>query len=138
MSKTVGKTKEVGFQFGLRRTFSISEEKAWNLMFSNTGLKIWLGDLKTNFSLKENYTTKGGIEGYVRIFKPYSHVRLNWKKKDWKNISTVQVRVMGKEKNKTLISFHQEKLLDSNQRNEMKAYWNNKMDEITEEIGKIS
>ena len=39
-----------------------------------------------------------------------------------------------KGQNKTLISFPQEKLLNSNQRAEMKAYWNKKMDKITEKI----
>ncbi|WP_273567119.1 SRPBCC domain-containing protein [Maribacter halichondriae] len=138
MSRDVGKTKDVGYQFGLQKTFAISEIAAWDFMFSDNGLKIWLGDLKTDFLLKENYKTKSGIEGFVRVFKPYSHIRLNWKKKDWKNMSTVQVRVIGKGKNKTLISFHQEKLLDSNQRVEMKEYWNRKMDKITEEMKKAS
>ncbi len=135
MAKPIGKTQDVGFQFGLQKTFPISEEKAWDFMFSEAGLKIWLGDLEKALSLKENYKTKNGIEGFVRVFKPYSHIRMNWKKRDWENMSTVQVRVIGKDDNNTLISFHQEKMLDSNQRAEMKEYWNQKMDQISREIG---
>lgn len=107
-------------------------------MFSDKGLKVWLGELKTNLETKENYRTKDGIEGLVRVFKPNSHIRMNWKKEKWKNMSTVQVRVIGKGKNKTTISFHQEKLTDFKQRNEMKKYWNEKMDKITTEIKKAS
>ncbi|MEM0942065.1 MAG: SRPBCC domain-containing protein [Bacteroidota bacterium] len=136
MEGQVGKTKDVGYEFGLQKTFSISEKQAWDFMFSDSGLKIWLGDLETDFSLKENYKTKSGIEGFVRVFELYSHIRMNWKKKDWNNMSTVQVRVIGKNNDKTLISFHQEKLLDSDQRAEMKEYWNKKMENITEEIKK--
>jgi hypothetical protein len=37
-------------------------------------------------------------------------------------MSTVQIRVIGNE-NKTTRAIHQEKLLNSEQRNEMKEYW---------------
>ena len=138
MIKDVGKTKDVGYQFGIQKTFSISEKVAWDFMFSDHGLKIWLGELTTSFSLNENYTTKNGIEGFIRVFKPYSHIRMNWKKKEWNNMSTLQVRVIGKGKNKTLISFHHEKLLDSSQRVEAKEYWNKIMDTITHEMEQAS
>ncbi len=82
MAKQVGKTKDVGFQFRLQKTFPISEKKAWDFMFSDKGLKIWLGDLKNDLKLKEEYQTKNDIKGFVRVFKPNSHIRMNWKKKD--------------------------------------------------------
>ncbi len=134
MDKSIGKTKNVGFQFGLQKTFSISEEDAWDFMFSDAGLKIWIGELKSDFSLGENYETKNGIEGIIRVLKHNSHIRLSWKMSDWTNTSTVQMRVIGKGKNRTLISFHQEKLLDFNQRAEMKEYWNEKMKKLTKEV----
>lgn len=138
MKNTVGKTQDVGFQCGLQKTFLISEEKAWDFMFSDVGLKIWLGVLETNFSVKEKYSTKSGIEGFVRVLEPHSHIRLNWKMKHWENMSTFQVRIIGKSEHKTLISFHQEKLLDSNQRAEMKEYWNDKMTKLSEAIEKVN
>ncbi|MEM6525075.1 MAG: ATPase [Bacteroidota bacterium] len=136
MEAQVGKTKDVGYQFGIQKTFLISAKQAWDFMFSDDGLKIWLGELQTDFSLRENYRTKSGIAGFVRIFEPYSHIRMNWKKKHWENISTVQLRVIGKNDNKTTISFHQEKLLDSNQRLEMQVFWHKKMECLTGEIRK--
>ncbi len=135
MAKPIGKTKDVGFQFGLQKTFPISEKRAWEFMFSDEGLKIWLGDLKDKLEIKEENQTKDGIIVFIRVLKPNSHIRMNWKKKDWDNNSTLQVRVIGKSENKTTISFHQEKLTDSNQREEMKRYWNKKMDKINSEIG---
>lgn len=41
--KMIGQTKTVGFQVGIRRTFPISQEKAWELVTSEDGLKLWLG-----------------------------------------------------------------------------------------------
>jgi uncharacterized protein YndB with AHSA1/START domain len=40
----VGQTKDVGFQIGARKTLAISPEQAWDLITSEAGLKLWLGD----------------------------------------------------------------------------------------------
>ncbi|GHO46165.1 hypothetical protein [Ktedonospora formicarum] len=46
----IGQTKSVGFQIGVRRTFAISVEQAWNFLISEEGQRIWLGEV---FSLTE-------------------------------------------------------------------------------------
>lgn len=51
-------------------------------------------DVGFQFELEKQFKIENGIEGSVRVLKPYSHIRLNWKKKGWENISTVQVRVI--------------------------------------------
>ncbi len=133
MKKLVGQTKEVGFQFGIRRSFPISADQAWSYLFSEHGLNTWLGELMTKFEMKQAYQTKEGVTGLIRVFKPNSHIRLNWKKMHWKNMSTVQIRVIGNQE-KSTISIHQEKLLDSQQREEMQLYWNEVINKIAEEI----
>ena len=137
MENQVGKTKDVGFQFGIRKTIPVSAEKVWDFLFSEKGLKIWLGKLNTELELKKEFNTENVITGLVRVFKPNSHIRLNWKPKNWENISTVQIRVIGDE-NKTTIAFHQEKLLNSEQRTEMKKYWTEIIEKLTTEIKKAS
>ena len=133
----IGKTKDVGFQFGIRKTIPVSAEKVWDFLFSEKGLKIWLGKLNTELELKKEFNTENGITGFVRVFNPNSHIRLNWKPKNWENISTVQIRVIGDE-NKTTIAIHQEKLLNSEQRTEMKKYWTEIIEKLTTEIKKAS
>lgn len=131
--KPIGLTKDVGWQFGLRKTLAYSQEYLWDFMFSDKGLKIWLGELDGELEIGRAYKTKEGIEGLVTIFKPYSHIRMNWKMKNWKNLSTLQVRVIGNQE-KATIGFHQEKLLDNKQREKMKDYWNKKMAKIVDAI----
>ena len=63
------------------------------------------------------------------MYKEFSHVRLNWKKKEWDNMSTLQVRTI-RNGEKCTISFHQEKLTDGDQREEVKKYWNEVMKKI--------
>jgi len=67
------------------------------------------------------------------VFIPFSHIRINWKKEGWSNLSTHQVRVI-ENKDKAAISIHQENLLDSAQRDEMKFYWTAIMSEISAKI----
>ena len=43
-------------------------------MFSEKGLKIWLGEFDEELEIKKPYKSKEGIEGFVRVFKPYSHI----------------------------------------------------------------
>jgi hypothetical protein len=136
MEKIIGKTKKVGFQFGLRKTFSIPLENIHEFLLSEKGLNIWLGELQSKLIINEKFVTKEGIEGMVRVLKPFSHIRLNWKKKKWNNMSTLQVRLIRKTE-KTTISFHVEKLLDSQQRDEMKKHLNEVMQKLTDEITKI-
>jgi len=72
----VGQTKTVGFQVGIRRTFPISQEKAWELIASEDGLKLWLGEsTKINLQPGQKFRTKIG-EGEIRIVKPLQQLRL--------------------------------------------------------------
>ncbi|MBO9702354.1 MAG: SRPBCC domain-containing protein [Sporocytophaga sp.] len=132
-SKILGETKDSGFQFGLRKTFNIPIEEVWDFMFSANGLKIWLGSVAKELVEKEHYKTKEGTEGEIRLIKEHSHIRLTWKKKGWDNVSQLQVRIMNNN-GKTVISFHQDHMLDVNQRSEMDFYWNKVMEKISKEL----
>ena len=94
-----------------------------------------MGKLKSELEIKKEYETENGTKGLVRVFKPNSHIRLNWKPKNWENMSTIQIRVIGNQE-KTTIAIHQEKLLNSEQRNEMKKYWTEIIKKLTNEIKK--
>lgn len=129
-TKVVGQTKDVGFQIGVRKTFPVSVDVAWDFLFSDEGLSIWLGKVNPgDFKPGTAYKTREGVEGKISVLKTYSHIRLTWKRKDWENLSTVQIRVIPA-KEKTTISFHQEKLPESYQREEMRSYWSKILEEI--------
>lgn len=103
--KTVGQTKDAGFQIGVRKTFAVSTEVAWEFLFSDEGLSTWLGNLAADsLELGKPYKTKEGTEGKVNTFKQNSHIRLTWKPRNWTNASALQMRVMDT-KGKTTISF---------------------------------
>lgn len=120
----------MGFQFGIRKTFPIPLDQAWEIMFSERGMKSWLGIPNGELELGKDYATSQGIQGKVRVFKPFSHIRFNWKKSEWDNMSTLQIRFI-ELGGKTTLSIHQEKLLDARQRAEMKEHWTGVMDQLS-------
>ncbi|MEM6803038.1 MAG: SRPBCC domain-containing protein [Bacteroidota bacterium] len=128
----------MGFQFGLRKTLPLSRDKIWDFLFSERGLGIWLGRLTTGFEIKKPYETEDGIRGFVRVLNPNSHIRINWRKKEWENISTLQIRVISQKENKATLAIHQEKLLDPEQRAEMKEHWDTIMTKLSQELNRFS
>lgn len=78
--KPVGLIKDVGWQFGLSKTFAYPHTYLWDFLFSDKGLKTWLGELEKELEIKKTYKTEEGIEGFVSVFTPYSHIRMKWKR----------------------------------------------------------
>lgn len=126
----IGYTKDSGFQTGVRKTFDVSVETAWDYLLSPSGIDIWLGPFEYDQLMPDRaFKTKNDLAFKITTFKPYSHVRLSWKPEYWANVSALQVRVINA-KGKATVSFHQDKLLDVCQREEMKKHWSSVLDEI--------
>lgn len=119
----IGQTKTAGFQIGVRRTFAISVEQAWNFLTSEEGQRIWLGD-DCSLQLVEGatYITPNGTRGIVRVINPQVNLRLTWQPQGWAKASTIQIRTIPGNM-KTVISFHQEGLPGSEERVAMHHYW---------------
>jgi uncharacterized protein YndB with AHSA1/START domain len=133
MEKPVGLTKSAGFQIGVRRTLPITSEKAWELLFSQEGLKIWLGDLSSLPLQKgERYKTQQGVSGEIRVVRPKEQLRMTLQKKNWTYASTCQIRLIPKSTGKTTISFHQENLDSAAEREEMKLHWEEVLQSFTD------
>ncbi|WP_163882059.1 SRPBCC family protein [Paenibacillus favisporus] len=133
-AKPVGLTAAAGFQVGVRRTFPVSREAAWSLLTSPEGMMVWLGKLPAlEFKPGTTYTSKEGNHGKIRVVKPGEQIRLTWQRPGWPHPSTVQIRLL-EAKTGTTISFHQEKLTDIQQREQMKAYWEEAADPIRQQL----
>lgn len=123
MENTIGKTKNSGYQIGIRKTFPVTLQDAWHFMLSYDGIKLWIGYTGPIVWVRgQKYTKRNGTDFCVRVYKELSHVRVTYTQKNWPNISTIQLRFITS-KTGTTISFHQEKLLDENQRFLMKLHW---------------
>jgi len=128
-SRVVGQTQSVGFQIGVRKTFPINLESAWALITSPSGLAAWLGEIKAPMNLDDNFTTRTGEHGKIKIYKENSHIRLTWKPDKWSKASTIQVRVIPSKEN-TTIAFHQENLPGPREREERHLHFKNALDKL--------
>ncbi|MBW8012637.1 MAG: SRPBCC domain-containing protein [Chloroflexi bacterium] len=128
--KPTGLTQNTGWKIGVRRTFPISHLEAWRLITSSTGLKIWLGDgADVSLAFGSEYELADGSSGEIRVFIPDSHLRVTWQPIDWPRSSTIQVRVIPKG-DKSVISFHQERLPGAAEREERQDFFRSVLDEL--------
>ncbi|PKO16571.1 MAG: ATPase [Chloroflexi bacterium HGW-Chloroflexi-10] len=126
----VGKTKDRGFQIGVRKTFPISLEQAWKLIVSPEGIRLWLGDVDDFYLVKGHiYQTRDGASGKVGVVNFRENIRLTWQPPQWSQASTIQVRVIPS-RNKTVIGFHQEQLAGPLEREQMRQRWARVLDEL--------
>src|SRR5512133_734709 len=130
----IGQTKSVGFEFGLRRTFTIQLSRAWQFLTSEEGIRLWLGEVK-GFRLEKGcaYQSTDGATGTVRVVNQGVNLRLTWQPLEWAKPSTIQVRVIPAG-DKTTISFHQENLPDAESRELMRQRWESVMSKIEEAL----
>jgi uncharacterized protein YndB with AHSA1/START domain len=128
----VGKTANVGYQIGVIRTLPFSEEVIWRLLLSPEGLAVWLGG-PIELAEGARYALADGTSGEVRVYKPWSHIRLTWQPPGWTRPSLIQVRVIPA-KSGTTLSFHQEHLRDSAARTAMKARWEGVIEALQEKL----
>jgi uncharacterized protein YndB with AHSA1/START domain len=131
-AKEVGKTDDVGYQIGVSRTLPYSEEALWGLLLSSEGMATWLGG-PIAIEQGARYTLADGGTGEVRVYKPWSHLRLTWQPPGWHRPSLIQIRVIPT-KTGTTLSFHQEHLQDSNVRTEMKQHWEQVIAELAAKL----
>jgi uncharacterized protein YndB with AHSA1/START domain len=131
-SNTVGKTKDVGYEMGLRKTISLPVQKTWELLTSSVGLELWLGKID-QFQLVEGakYLTSEGTAGEVRVVHPGVNLRLTWQPKHWEKASTLQLRTIPNG-TKTILSFHQENLAGPAERAAMLLHWQKVLHQLQE------
>jgi uncharacterized protein YndB with AHSA1/START domain len=125
--REVGRTRDVGWEIGVRRTVPAEPEAVWELLRSPEGMEVWLGGA---IALEPGpYRLEDGTDGEVRVDAPGSHLRLTWRPPGWEEPSLVQVRVMPAAGGAT-IAFHQEHLADAMARDLMRERWTGVAEEL--------
>ncbi|TXK75940.1 SRPBCC domain-containing protein [Paenibacillus sp. N3.4] len=137
LERTIGQTASVGFQIGVRRTIPLHREEIWELLISPEGRKLWLGEIaEVAFEKGHKFETQEETTGGFRVVKPPEQIRLTWQPAAWPEASTLQIRLLpASQPFRTTISFHQEKLVNVQQREEMKKYWEEVINSI-QSLGK--
>lgn len=128
--KPVGLTDSRGWETGIRRTFSITPESAWKMLFTQPILGYWLdNDADLPFEKNDAYTTNSGITIRVTSVTTCKVIRMKWQQAPGTDSSTLQIRVIPA-KEKTIIAFHHEWLKNEEERIKMNGYWKRVLDKI--------
>lgn len=112
--RKVGETLSQGVEIGVSKTVPVSQTKLWEFVNSDEGKRIWLQDAEVE----------------IRTQKAPERLRMRYRQKNWKNTSTLQIYVENLGKEKSRLTFHNEKLSILKQRSEMKDHWQKVLEEI--------
>lgn len=123
MTDTTGKTKDAGWEVGVRQTVAASGEVVWQFLMGE-GLPLWLGETTLPRAKGEAYRTADGVVGEVRVYTENTKVRLTWHPDDWPHDTTLQVSVKEADGG-TTIGIHHERLADREERRMMLGHWKN-------------
>jgi uncharacterized protein YndB with AHSA1/START domain len=129
----VGKTKDAGWEVGVRRTVPSSVEDVWDFLFED-GLPLWLGETTLVLEKGAEYETTDDIRGRILGYTPGFRIRLTWQPGEWDHDSTLQLTVREAETG-TTIGFHQERLSGREERKIMLGHWKEVVEEIAVALG---
>ena len=119
-TSTTGRTKDAGWEIGVRRTVPAEVDEVWALLRSPEGTAAWMGG---PVAIAEGpYRLEDGTDGEVRVDEPGSHIRLTWRPPGREEPTVVQVRVLPAASGAT-IAFHQERLDGPEEREAMRERW---------------
>ena len=128
--RPVGRTKDVGWQIGVSRTLPVELDRLWSFLTSADGLSRWLGPgVEPPLAAGVRYRTSDGTTGEIRSFRPGDRLRLTWQPPDRPGPATVQFTVRPAATG-TRLGFHTERLLSSDEREQMRLHWRRVIDEV--------
>jgi uncharacterized protein YndB with AHSA1/START domain len=133
-ARAPGQTASAGWEVGVRKTFAVTPERAWETVVTPPGLNVWLGT-DADFSAVKGYRfqTREGTTGEVRSAEEGRLLRLTWRPAGVSNDSTVQIRVLPAAGGAT-VSIHHERLGNAEEREQMREHWR----EVLGELGRLA
>jgi uncharacterized protein YndB with AHSA1/START domain len=109
----VGRMADGSWQAGMRRTFAVGPAAAWARLFSDAGLRRWLGEpVRGGAGELFAFLAAGGETCRVRVWRPPSHIRTEWRFRPGDAPATLQVRLLASGDQST-VAFHVEGLADA-------------------------
>lgn len=129
-----GRTKDAGWQLGVRRTAPVPLDVAWEFLLGE-GLPRWLG-VDALGDVGSRYVTADGTTGEVRSRTERRRVRLTWRPTDWEHDSTLQVTVL-EASTGTTIAFHQERLANEAERERLLPHWTETVEALVRDLAEL-
>jgi uncharacterized protein YndB with AHSA1/START domain len=123
-----GKTKDAGWEVGVRTTVDVPLPVVWEFLLG-AGLPVWLGNTELTLEKEAPYATDDDISGRILSYTPGLRIRLSWQPGEWDHDSTLQLTVR-EAAGRTTIAFHQEQLSGREERKIMLGHWKDVVAEL--------
>lgn len=126
-----GRNLKGEYTLSASKTFPIGAKELWKFLASPNGIEIWLKPL-SEFTIKPKsfFEAEGGIFGEVRTMKEGERLRMTWQDTDWAKPSILQLWLVGRSKNKSILVFNHERLQDSRSKVFLKEHWKQVLSEL--------
>lgn len=113
------------------KSLSVPAAKAWKKLISEKGVTIWLKPLfKVPVKEGTQFETEDGYFGEIRTIKKARRLRLSWSDPDWLKKTVVQVTLVDRPKEKSILVIDHTQILDSRVQARMRARWRTAADEL--------
>ena len=114
----------VAFMTVATRTMPLDRNSVWKFLQTPEALAVWLRPLDPfRFKAKQTFETEDGFFGEVRTLKEGERVRLSWQETDAAKASVLQVFLVARPKQKSILVFNHDSLKDGRLRNQMRDRW---------------
>jgi uncharacterized protein YndB with AHSA1/START domain len=126
-----GKTKDAGWEVGVRTTVDAPLDRVWAFLLGD-GLPLWLGNTKLTLEKGAPYATDDDISGTVLSYTEGLRIRLTWQPGEWNHDSMLQLTARSAATGTpgTTIEFHQERLSGRDERKIMLGHWKDVLGEL--------
>ncbi len=129
--RILGRNSKGEFGAVASKTIPLRKPDAWAFLCSKEGMKIWLNPFAHfPFEKGRGFELDGGIFGEVRTVKKGERVRLTWTGEEWAKPSVVQLHVIARPGEKSMVVIQREKIPSMAMRNELKLHWKNALDQF--------
>ncbi|WP_203904140.1 SRPBCC domain-containing protein [Virgisporangium aliadipatigenens] len=128
----VGQTKDVGWNIGVSKTLDHPLDRVWEFVVG-PGLPLWLGEgvaFGPDAAPGDPYETADGTVGELRGFRPADRIRLTHLVRGADHETTVQVAMRAPAPGRTMLRFHEERMLDAAEREAQRVHWQAAMERV--------
>jgi uncharacterized protein YndB with AHSA1/START domain len=117
------------------KSLPLTVKTVWKILVSDAGQSIWLKPLyKGVIAVRNTFETGDGFFGEIRTLKKDRRVRMTWQDPDWSYKTVVQVTLVPRPGERSILVIDHLQIKDLRVRAEMRKRWRDSVDELAKLI----
>lgn len=130
-----GQNQKGKYSMTATKSLPVAGESLWLWLCSPEGLQNWLQPLAP-FEMKkdETFEVAGEMYGEVRAVAPQKRIRLSWNCLDWKSKTSLQVSVVPRGQQRSMLVIQHDGLDSAKIKEEMREFWRVRIDATVEAL----